>query len=183
MTLMESTLIRALKDVQTSLKQLTTFGEIESDVEMGKASEATGGETPDRSSTFPTIVLRTSTYRTKQCTVQIHRGPARSHVAEPFSPIIVTYRCRQSLVWYYPLFSNIGRAFCHQGLTASGLHLLFPVPSHLYLLFHYDIPLDIHDSECQRSVNCASRLHSSLMLAYGTIRQGGGYWEGGGEIC
>ena len=68
-SLMEATLIPALKDVQASLKQLTTSREIESDDEIRKVLEAIGGETLDRPSTFPTVVLQTSTYRTKQCTV------------------------------------------------------------------------------------------------------------------
>ena len=66
---MESTLIPVLQNVQTSLKQLTTSGRIQSDEEMGKGSEATGAETQDRPSTFPTVVVQTSTIRTKQCTV------------------------------------------------------------------------------------------------------------------
>ena len=69
MSLLEATLIPALKDIQASLKQLTTSREIKSDDEVRKVSEAIGGETPDRPSNFPTVVLQTSTYRTKKCTV------------------------------------------------------------------------------------------------------------------
>ena len=66
---MESTLIPVLQNVQSSLKQLTTSGRTQSEEEMGKAYEATGAETPDRPSTFPTVVLQTSTIKTKKCTV------------------------------------------------------------------------------------------------------------------
>ena len=69
MSLMETALMPALKDLQASLKQLMTFREIESDDEIRKVSEAIRGETRYRPSTYPAVVLQTSTHRTKQCTV------------------------------------------------------------------------------------------------------------------
>lgn len=68
---MESPPTPALEDVQASLKQLTTSDENESNDGKCKASEAVRGETPYRPSTFPTMMLQPSTYRTKQCTVPI----------------------------------------------------------------------------------------------------------------
>ena len=46
-----------------------TSREIKSDDEIRKISEAIGGEPPYHPSTYPTLMLQTSTYRTKQCTV------------------------------------------------------------------------------------------------------------------
>ena len=68
-SLMEATLIPALKNIQASLKQFRTSREIESDDEIRKVLEVIGGETPYRPSMFPTVVLQTPTYKTKQCTV------------------------------------------------------------------------------------------------------------------
>ena len=69
MSLMEAKLIPTLKDTQVSPEKLMTSREIESDEEIRKVSEAIGGETPYCPSTYPTLKLQTSTYRTKQCTV------------------------------------------------------------------------------------------------------------------
>lgn len=56
-SLMESTLIPALKDVQASLKQLTASREIVYDDKIRKLSEVIGGGTPYRPSSSPTAVL------------------------------------------------------------------------------------------------------------------------------
>lgn len=113
MSLMESTLIPALQNIQSSLKQLTTSGEIQSDEEMGKVAEATCVEKPDRPSSFPTVVLQTSTYRTKQCTVpmcacQCHAVSKYQHpgwiapligslfIGYSGLPYLSTVRCNQS---------------------------------------------------------------------------------------
>lgn len=111
---MESTLIPALKDIQASLRQLTVSGDIESDGKRWKASEAVRGGTPYYPSTSPTVVLQTSKYRTKRCTVPLcacqchavskyqHPSWIASHVGSlsiGYSglPYLSTARCNNSM--------------------------------------------------------------------------------------
>lgn len=102
-----------LQNIKSSLKILTTSGEIQSDKEMGKVSEATCVEIPDRPPSFPTVVLQTSTYRTKQwavpmCACQRHAVSEYQHprwiapligslfIGYSGLPYLSTVRCNQS---------------------------------------------------------------------------------------